>query len=86
MKTVVLSLMLLTGAAMLSAQVGQDLKAAGKDTKDAATTAGHETKKGTTKAYHKTKSGVKKGVHKSATLTEKGADKVAGKSADTGTK
>lgn len=76
MKSVLLSVLLFASSGLLPAQVGQDLKAAGQDTKDAATTAGHKTKMGTKKAYHKTKRGVKRGVHKSATETEKGAAKL----------
>jgi hypothetical protein len=60
-------------------QVGQDLKNAGADTKDAAVTGAKKTKNGTKKAYHATTKGVKKGVNKTATVTAKGADKVAGK-------
>jgi predicted small secreted protein len=62
-----------------AAQVGQDLKSAGKNVKDASVTGAHKTAKGTKKAYHKTKSGVKKGTHKAASETEKGAGKVADK-------
>jgi hypothetical protein len=51
----------------LHAQVKQDLKDAGEDTKDAAKVgakkSGHEIKKGATKSTH----AVKKGVHKTAT-------------------
>ena len=78
MKTVFLSLALFasTFAVPLHAQVGQDLKNAGEDTKDAAKTGaqktGHETKKGATKSTH----AVKKGVHKTAT-------KVSDKTQDT---
>lgn len=85
MKTALLSVLLFASASVLPAQVGQDLKAAGQDTKDAATTAGHKTKNGTKKAYHKTKTGVKKGVHKSATETEKGAAKLDDKTTGTDT-
>lgn len=86
MKTALLCAFLFAGSALLPAQVGQDLKAAGHDTKDAATTATQKTKNGTKKAYHKSKSGVKKGVHKTATATEKGANKVDQKTTGTGTK
>ena len=85
MKTVVLSIMLCAGAGIVSAQVGQDMKAAGQDTKDAATTAGHKTKRATRRAYHKSKSGVKKGVHKTATATENGAARLDEKTTGTGT-
>ena len=81
MKTVFLSVLLFASSSLLPAQVGQDLKAAGHDTKDAATTAGHKTKMGTKKAYRKTKNGVKRGVHKSAAETEKGAAKLDEKTA-----
>lgn len=51
----------------LRAQVGQDLKSAGENTKDAAKTGakktGHAVKKGATTSTH----AVKKGVHKTAT-------------------
>jgi uncharacterized protein YoxC len=57
-------------------QVGQDLKAAGQDTKDAAKTGAtkstHAVKKGATKSTH----AVKTGVHKTAT-------KVSDKTQDT---
>ena len=66
MKTL-LPLALLAAGSLLAGQVGQDLKAAGQDTKDAADTAAHKTghavKKGATKSTH----AVKKGVHKTAT-------------------
>lgn len=70
MKTSVLWVGLLTAAAVaLPAypQVGQDLKDAGQDTKDAAKTGAtkstHAVKKGATKSTH----AVKSGVHKTAT-------------------
>lgn len=79
MKTRFLSLaFLIAGALAVPAysQVGQDLKDAGHDTKDAATTGaektGHAVKKGATKSTH----AVKKGVHKTAT-------KVSDKTQDT---
>jgi hypothetical protein len=53
-------------------QVGQDLKNAGKDTKDATVTGAKKTEKGTKKAAKATGHGVKKGTHKAA-------DKVADK-------
>jgi hypothetical protein len=53
-------------------QVGQDLKNAGKDTKDATVTGAKKTGKGTKKAAKKTGHEVKKGTHKAA-------DKVADK-------
>jgi hypothetical protein len=53
-------------------QVGQDLKNAGKDTKDATVSGAKKTGKGTKKAAKKTGHEVKKGTHKAA-------DKVADK-------
>jgi hypothetical protein len=53
-------------------QVGQDLKNAGKDTKDATVTGAKKTGRGTKKAAKKTGHEVKKGTHKAA-------DKVADK-------
>src|SRR5947209_5529631 len=85
MKTAIFSVMLLAGSGLMFAQVGQDMKAAGQDTKDAATTAGHKTKNGTKRAYNKTKTGTRKGIHKGATETEKGAGKVDQKTTGTGT-
>ena len=82
MKTTVFALALLFGAATavpMHAQVGQDLKNAGHDTKDAVKTGAKKTTKGTKKAYHSTVHGVKKGTNKAASATAKGADKVAGK-------
>jgi hypothetical protein len=67
------------------AQVGQDLKSAGKDVKDATVTGAEKTGTATKKVYGKTKNGVKKGVNKTATVTKKGADKVANKTAPTST-
>ncbi len=80
MKNVFLSLALF--ATVLSvpvyAQVGQDLKAAGENTKDAAKTGtkktGHAVKKGATTSTH----AVKTGAHKTAT-------KVSDKTQDTST-
>jgi hypothetical protein len=69
MRTALLSLALLAATAALPAysQVGQDLKAAGQDTKDAAKTGAtkstHAVQKGATKSTH----AVKTGVHKTAT-------------------
>lgn len=81
MKKTLFTVLLLAGVTIVSAQVGQDLKHAGADTKDAATTATKKTKNGTKKAYHKTKQGTKKVVHKGASETEKGANKVSDKTA-----
>ncbi|HEX4748427.1 MAG TPA: hypothetical protein VH302_02695 [Bryobacteraceae bacterium] len=65
MKTILLSLIVM--AVPIYAQVGQDLKNAGADTKDAAVTGskktGHAVKKGATKSTH----AVKKGAHKTGT-------------------
>lgn len=44
---------------VLGQTAGQDVKAAGRDTKDAAKDAGRGVKTGTKEAYHKTKSGTK---------------------------
>jgi hypothetical protein len=69
MRTALLSLTLLAASAALPAysQVGQDLKAAGQDTGNAAKTGAtkstHAVKKGATKSTH----AVKRGVHKTAT-------------------
>jgi hypothetical protein len=54
---------------------GQDIHAAGTDTKNAADDTGHAVKHTTKKAYHKTKHGTKKAYHKTAAETDKGADK-----------
>jgi hypothetical protein len=86
MKTALLGIFLLTATAAVQAQVGQDVKNAGHDTKDAATDAAHDTSTATKKAGHKTAHGVKKGTHKAAAETEKGADNVRNKTADTSTK
>jgi hypothetical protein len=87
MKATLLAILLIAGTGALSAQVGQDLKQAGHDTKDAATTAARKTKNGTTKAYHKSTRATKKVIHKGASETEKGAGKVSQKTAtDTSTK
>lgn len=69
MRTAFLSLALLVAGSTIPAyaQVGQDLKAAGQDTTDAAKTGAtkstHAVKKGATKSTHAAKSG----VHKTAT-------------------
>lgn len=51
---------------------GQDMRAAGHNTTDAAKDTGRGVKKGTKKAYHSTKKGTKKAYHKSKN-TVKGA-------------
>ncbi len=83
MKRAILSsvLVLATFGLPAFAQVGQDLKAAGQDTKDAAKTGAHKTANGTKRAYRATKRGVKKGTHKVANATQRGAGKVADKTA-----
>ena len=85
MKKIIVStvFVLVTAGLSLSAQVGQDLKSAGKNVKDATVTGAEKTGKGTKKAYHATKKGVKKGTHKVAAGAEKGAGKVADKTSTT---
>jgi hypothetical protein len=61
---------------------GEDMKDAGRNTKNAAKAAGRGTKKGAKKTGH----AVKKGAHKAASATAKGADKMADKTADTNPK
>ena len=56
--------------------VGQDLKAAGRDTKAATKKAAENTEHGTKKAARATKRGANKGIHKTAAATERGAEKV----------
>jgi hypothetical protein len=78
MKTGILAIALLVGSSTalpVYGQVGQDLKHAGKDTKDAAETGAKKTGKGTKKAAKKTGHAVKNGTHKAA-------DKVADKTDD----
>ena len=69
---------------------GQDMRDAGRHTKDAARDMGQATKSTTKKAYHKTEKGTrkaynktKKGTHKAYEKTKEGAhavgDKVSGK-------
>lgn len=88
MKTVLVSLALLAASIPGWAQVGQDLKHAGEDTKNAAVTgtkkSGRAIKNGATKSTHAVKKGatksthaVKKGVHKTATYV---GDKTSGTS------
>lgn len=57
----------------------QDMKNAGRDTKNAAKDAGHGVKKGTKKAYRKTKRGTKKAYHKTGEGVDKVGDKMQGK-------
>ncbi len=63
------------------AQVKQDMKDAGSDTKNAAKDVGHGTVTATKKTGHAIKKGTKKVVHGTAEGTEKGAAKVEGKTA-----
>lgn len=58
---------------------GQDMKAAGTETKNATKDAGKGIARGTKTAARKTKNATKKGVHKVASGTEKGAAKVKDK-------
>jgi hypothetical protein len=81
MKTIIATVLLLVGTSAIYAQVGQDLKAAGQNTKDAAVTGAKKTGKVTKKAYTKSTHAVKKGTHKAAKGVSKGADKVADKTA-----
>jgi hypothetical protein len=79
MKTAIAAVVLLIETSAYAAQVGQDLKAAGKDTRDAAVTGAKKTGKGTKKVYKSSTHAVKKGTNKVAHATAKGADKVADK-------
>jgi hypothetical protein len=90
-------MMMLTGFALAAvmavpvyAQVGQDMKNAGHDTKDATVTGAHKTAHGTKKVYHKSVSGTKHGAEdvghdtkvtagKTSYNTRKLGDKIAGK-------
>jgi predicted small secreted protein len=78
MRTALLSIALLAVSATLPAyaQVGQDLKAAGQDTKDAAKT-------GATKSTHAVKKGATKSTHAAKTGVHKTATKVSDKTQDT---
>jgi hypothetical protein len=69
---------LILGAALsvAVAQVKDDLKDAGHNTKEAAKDAGKATATGTKKAAKDVKKGAKKTTHAAASETEKGADKV----------
>ena len=62
---------LLTVGAAHAQTAGQDMHAAGHDTKNAAVNTGHATKKG----YHKTVRGTKTGYHKSVNATKEGYHK-----------
>lgn len=91
MKTTFLTLALFASALTLPvyAQVGQDLKNAGQDTKDAAVTGadktGHAVKKGATTSTHAVKKGATKSTHAVKTGAHKTATKVADKTQDTST-
>jgi hypothetical protein len=54
----------LPSTATFAQTAGQDMKNAGRDTKNATKSVGHGIGKGTKKAYHKTKHGTKKAYHK----------------------
>jgi outer membrane lipoprotein-sorting protein len=79
MKTAIAAIVLFVGTSVVYAQVGQDLKAAGQNTKDAAVTGAKKTGNGTKKAYKSSTHAVKKGTNKAANTTAKGAKKVADK-------
>jgi hypothetical protein len=79
MRTVFLSLAMLAAGSMAIpaySQVGQDLKSAGQDTKDAAKT-------GATKSTHAVKKGATKSTHAAKTGVHKTATKVSDKTQDT---
>jgi hypothetical protein len=59
--------------------VGEDLKKAGSETKDATKDAGKGVGKATKTGARKTKNGVKKGANTAARGVEKGANKVEAK-------
>ncbi len=82
MRSAILTIAVMLGASVLlsaNPQVKDDLKGAGKDTKDAVVTGAKKTGTGTKKAYKSSTHAVKKGTHKAAAATSKGADKVADK-------
>ncbi len=90
MKTGILAIALLVGSSAalpVYGQVEQDLKDAGKSTKDAAETgtkkAAKGTKKGAEKAGHETKKGAETVGKETKKGTHKAADKVADKTDDT---
>ena len=78
MKTLFVSLALLAASIPAWAQVGQDLKNAGEDTKNAAVTGTKKSTKAVKKGATKSTHAVKKGVHNSSTY-------VSDKTKDTGT-
>jgi hypothetical protein len=67
----------LTCSTVAFAQVKQDMKHAGHETKEAAKDTGHGIKTGTEKGYHATKSGTEKGYHKTTHVTKKAYHKTA---------
>jgi hypothetical protein len=76
----ILLLVIASVVGVASAQTaGQDIKNAGRETKDAAKDVGKGTGKAVKTGARKTKNGVKKGAHATASGVEKGADKVEGK-------
>jgi len=79
MKTIIAAAVFLVGSSALFAQVGQDLKKASENTKDATVAGAKKTANGTKKVYKTSTHAVKKGTHKVAHVTAKGADKVADK-------
>jgi len=66
----------LTCGAYAQTTAGQDMKSAGRETKDAAKDTGKGIKKGTVKTGKAIKHGTKKGVHKAAGATENGSEKM----------
>ncbi|HMF77853.1 MAG TPA: hypothetical protein VK604_19510 [Bryobacteraceae bacterium] len=82
MKSAIITAALMLGASLALpayAQVKEDVKDAGKDTKDAAVTGAKKTGAGTKKAYKSSTHAVKKGTNKAAAGTAKGANKVVDK-------
>ncbi len=76
----------LTAGAGYAQTAGQDIKDAGRSTKNAAVDTGHATSHVTKKAYHSTKRGTKKVYHKTANgtkaagrRTENAGDAIVGK-------
>lgn len=63
------------GGVAAAQTAGQDMHAAGHDTKDAAKDTGHATKNETKKGYNKTKTGTKKAYHKTKKETKKAVHK-----------
>jgi len=69
----------LTFGAYAQTTAGEDMKNAGRDTKDAAKNTGKGIKKGTVKTGRAIKNGTKKGVNKAAGATENGSEKLKDK-------